>query len=258
MTSSTEGFGEFKLLFGESLEDTYVQFHGSKVMCYDHGEVQILPNLPNAASAASAAVVGETIYAIVAGQLMQLQDKDSSKGWERVINLPIGEHSQMGLVSLQKRLYLFGMGVSGAAAYYLQPTYKKWVPISAAPYDLRHYTALSCGNDHLLFFSTVRPQSEILAYYRTTDSWFQIGRLPQPMQVLLVGSDETQFTLYGVDRVLCGQAVLRPTKYGWIDHGVVAILIFLLVGVGSRFSKRGNSSHDYFRGVNAFHGGQLV
>ena len=248
MAAADQGFGKFKLLQALSFDEAYFQFDGNRVQRIENGEVDGLPDMANDSVASSAAVVGDRLYAIVGGQLMQLPFRDAGKGWELIGELPAGLQPQAGLVGLQGRLYLYGMGEGGSAAYYLEPSLNTWKSLSTAPYDLRNYTAISCGNDHLLFFSVQSAQSEMLAYHRTTDTWFQIGRLPQPMQVYLAGSEGTQFILYGAESVLRGEAVLRPTKYGWVDHAVVAILILLLVVVGLRFSNKGDSSGDYFRG----------
>ena len=248
MPTADQGFGKFKLLQALSFDEAYFQFDGNRVQRIENGEVDGLPDMANDSVASSAAVVGDRLYAIVGGQLMQLPFRDAGKGWELIGELPAGLQPQAGLVGLQGRLYLYGMGEGGSAAYYLETSLNTWKSLSTAPYDLRNYTAISCGNDHLLFFSVQSAQSEMLAYHRTTDTWFQIGRLPQPMQVHLAGSEGTQFILYGAKSVLRGEAVLRPTKYGWVDHAVVAILILLLVVVGLRFSNKGDSSGDYFRG----------
>lgn len=248
MATADRGLGKFKLLQALSLDEAYFQFDGNRVQRIENGEVNGLPDMANDSVASSAAVVGGRLYAIVGGHLMQLPFRDAGKGWELVAELPGGLQPQAGLVSLQGRLYLYGMGEGGSAAYYLEPSLNTWKALSTAPYNLRNHTAISCGNDHLLFFSAHSAQSEMLAYHRTTDTWFQIARLPQPMQVYLAGSEGTQFILYGSESVWRGEVVLRPTKYGWVDHAVVAILILLLVGVGLRFSNKGESSGDYFRG----------
>ena len=248
MPTGDRGLGKFKLLQALGFDEAYFQFDGNRVQRIENGEVNGLPDMANDSVASSAAVVEDRLYAIVAGQLMQLPFRDAGPGWELIGELPEGLQPQAGLVDLQGRLYLYGMGEGGSTAYYLEPSRNTWKSLSTAPYDLRNYTAISCGNDHLLFFSAQSAQSEMLAYHRTTDTWFQIARLPQPMQVYLAGSEGTQFILYGAESVLRGEAVLRPTKYGWVDHVVVAILILLLVVVGLRFSNKGDSSGDYFRG----------
>ena len=248
MPTADQGLGKFKLLQALSFDEAYFQFDGNRVQRIENGEVKVLPDMANDTVASTAAVVGNRLYAIVGGQLMQLLFRDTEKGWELIGELPEGLQPQAALVSLQGRLYLYGMGERGSATYYLETSLNAWKSLSTAPYDLRNHTAISCGNDHLLFFSAHSAQSEIVAYHRTTDTWFQIGRLPQPMQIYLAGSEGTQFILYGSESVWRGEAVLRPTKYGWVDHAVVAILILLLVGVGLRFSNKGDSSGDYFRG----------
>jgi SSS family transporter len=236
------------VLQGLTVEAGVYRISGRRVSRVDTSGSENLPELPQNSSAA--ALVGDQLYVVSGSNLLRLDLAVAASDWAECATLPPGGGDQLLLVSLLGKLYMTGAGVHGTDTYSYDPLQDVWGALSAAPYDLRGFIGTACGNDHLLFFNGQAADDSILAYHRTTDTWFGMGQLPHAIQVLAAGSVGTEFTLYGADTVLSGQAVLRATKYGWVDHSVVAVLMLVLVGVGIYYSKKEKSSGDYFRGGN--------
>jgi len=236
------------VLQGLTVEAGVYRISGRRVSRVDTSGSENLPELPQNSSAA--ALVGDQLYVVSGSNLLRLDLAVAASDWAECATLPPGGGDQLLLVSLLGKLYMTGAGVHGTDTYSYDPLQDVWGALSAAPYDLRGFIGTACGNDHLLFFNGQAADDSILAYHRTTDTWFGMGQLPHAIQVLAAGSEGTAFTLYGDDTVLSGQAVLRATKYGWVDHSVVAVLMLVLVGVGIYYSKKEKSSGDYFRGGN--------
>lgn len=242
------GESGLQVLQGLTIEAGFYQFNGLKVSEVDASGTKELPNLLGSTDAMTAAMVGEKLYAVSDNSLFKLDNSAAPPVWTQCAKLPENVGKGMVLVAQQDSLYLTGAGSKGTKTYAYDTVQDVWIERSHAPQDLRGFIATPCGNDHLLFFNSKDSDTIILAYYRITDTWFTIGQLPKAMQVLAVGSRGIKFTLYGVDSTLSAKAVLRPTKYGWVDHLVVLILMLLLIGVGIYHSTRGKSSGDYFRG----------
>jgi SSS family transporter len=236
------------VLQGLTVEAGVYRISGRRVSRVDTSGSENLPELPQNSSAA--ALVGDQLYVVSGSNLLRLDLAVAASDWAECAALPQSRGDQPVVVGLQGQLYLTGVGDQGTDTYTYYPSQNAWTALSAAPHDVRGSIGIACGNDHLLFFNAQAADDSILAYHRTTDTWFGMGQLPHAIQVLAAGSEGTAFTLYGDDTVLSGQAVLRATKYGWVDHSVVAVLMLVLVGVGIYYSKKEKSSGDYFRGGN--------
>jgi solute:Na+ symporter, SSS family len=165
----------------------------------------------------------------------------------RQVDLPEPAAGKPVWVELHGILYVSGCGADGTASFAYNPVREEWEPLRPAPENLSGFVAASCGNDHLLFFNANRPDDRILAYHRITGEWFPMGSLPQAVLPVAASSHGTEFNLFTADTVLTGKALLQPTKYGWVDHSVVALLVISLVVVGVYFSKKEKSTGDYFR-----------
>jgi SSS family transporter len=244
-----EASGEaLSVLQGLTLDAGFYQIDGQQVSRMGAEGSVDLPELPQALTPSAASLVGDQLYVVGGEELLKLDVGVAGSGWAECASLPQRFGEQPVLVGLQGALYLTGVGIHGMDTYVYDVSQDAWTQRSPAPQDLRGMIGTACGNDHLLYFNGQAADDAILAYHRTTDTWFAMGQLPRALQVLAVGSQGTEFTLYAADSVVSGAAVLRATKYGWVDHSVVAVLIGLLVGVGLYFSKKEKSSGDYFRG----------
>ena len=236
------------VLQGLTLDAGFYQIDGQQVSRVDAGGTVSLPNLPQALTPTAAALIGEHLYVVANHSLLNLDVGVVGSDWVECAPLPESGGELPVLVGLRGALYLSGVGIHGTDTYVYEASQDAWAERAVAPQDLRGMIGIACGNEHFLYFNGQAADDAILAYHRTTDTWFPLGQLPAAIQVLAAGSKRTEFTLYAGDSVLSGEAVLRATKYGWVDHMVVAVLICLLVGVGLYFSKKEKSSGDYFRG----------
>ena len=244
-----EARGEaLSVLPGLTLDAGFYQINGQQVSRVDAEGSVSLPDLPQALNPTAAALAGDRLYVVSGRTLLQLDLGAAASSWAECATLPQSSGEQPILVGLPGALYVAGAGIHGTDTYTYNASQDVWTQRSASPHDLRGMIATACGNDHILYFNGQAADDAMLAYHRTTDTWFAMGQLPSALQVLAVGSKGTEFTLYGIDSVVSGEAVLRATKYGWVDHSVVAVLMLVLVGVGLHFSKKEKSSGDYFRG----------
>ena len=236
------------VLQGLTIDEGVYQISGQQVSRVDAAGRVRLADLPQKLTPLAAALAGDQLYVLGYEGLLKLDVGVAGLDWAECAALPQSGGDQPVLVGLQGALYLTGSGNHGTDTYVYDASQDVWAARTAAPRDLSGMIGTACGNDHLLYFNGQAADDAILAYHRTTDTWFAMGQLPGALQVLAVGSKGTQFTLYAADSVLAGEAILRATKYGWVDHSVVAVLMLVLIGVGLYFSKREKSSSDYFRG----------
>jgi len=213
-----------------------------------------LPDLPIMLLEPGAAVASGDLYVIgrqggttASAAMFRLRLSRPDYGWMECSSAPAGIGANPVLAGLHGILYVTGFDNNGTGACAYNAVRNEWASIAAAPEDLRGFTGVSCGNDHLLFFNSNRPDDRILAYHRVTDIWFDAGRLPQPVAVLGAVSAGDEFTLLTETSIISSKAVLQQTKYGIYDHLVVALLVISLVAVGLFFSKKEKSSGDYFR-----------
>jgi SSS family transporter len=125
-------------------------------------------------------------------------------------------------------------------------------PVESAPEDLRGFLGVVCGKNHILFFNGNKADDRILAYHRITGQWFEIGRLPEPVRAIAAvpGDSAAKFTLISDKGVLDCEAKLRPTRYHWVNHLVVAALLLSILGIGAVMARREKSAGDYFRAGN--------
>jgi len=236
------------VLQGLTLDEGWYQINGQQVSRVNAEGTVSLPNLPQALTPSAAALIGEQLYVVGDHSLLKLDVGVADSDWAECATLPENAGKHPVLANQQGTLYLAGAGIGGTNTYAYDATQDAWTARAEAPQDLRGTVATACGNDHILYFNGQAADDAILAYHRTTDTWFAMGQLPSALQVLAVGSKGTEFTLFSAEATVTGKALLRPTKYGWVDHSVVAVLVCLLVGVGVYFSKKEKSSGDYFRG----------
>ncbi len=233
---------------GLELSDGGYRISGRKVSSLDGAES--FPDLPAALSNPGAALSGSDLYVAGGLQLLKLDLSAPQSGWVECSALPQAAAGRPALAVLHGTLYVSGTGESGTGAFSYNPARDEWAALRPAPENLSGFVAASCGNEHLLYFNASRSDDRVLAYYRVADEWAETGRLPQAVRPVGAASAGEQFALFCPDSVITGKALLQPTKYGWVDHSVVAVLVIALVLVGVVFSKKEKSSGDYFRAGN--------
>jgi solute:Na+ symporter, SSS family len=238
------------------MEDSFLQISGQEVSRIElkNGQTAVtkIRDIPVPLVHEGVATAGGSLY-VAGGQsdshlaLFKLNLAKPDSGWTVCSTVPAGAESRPVLIGLHGTLYVTGCGDNGTASYAYNPVRNEWKPLAAPQQDMRGFIGISCGNDHLLFFNANNPDDRILAYHRITDTWFEMGHLPQAILPLGAASSGTEFALFSTDFVVTGKALLQPTKYGWVDHAVVALLVIALISVGMYFSKKEKSSGDYFR-----------
>jgi len=209
--------------------------------------------LPETLFNISSTVVGSNLF--VAGQgkqfsLFKLNLSDKDARWKKCSIKDGLNGSKPVLVGLHSTLYLFGAGANGSATASYNPMRDTWKELMNYSSDIRGFKGVSCGNDHILFFNANQPDNIIVAYHRITNTWFELGKLPRTIVPLGAISSGTTFSIIMPESMIVGEAVLKPTKYGMIDHAVVVIFISSLVLIGVYFSKKEKSSGDFFKGGN--------
>jgi len=212
-----------------------------------------LPMLPEVFNNVSAAVVSGKLF--VAGQvkglaLLKIDLSDVEAGWTECSVTNELNDSKVGLVGLHSKLYVTGAGDKGDMTFVYNPVRDEWKALAASTIDLRGYKGVACGNDHLLFFNANQPDNKITAYHKVLNSWFEFGQLPEMVVPLGAIPSGTEFSIILPKSVIVGKAILKPTKYGMIDHMVVVVFIIALVLIGLYFSNKEKSSGDFFKGGN--------
>ena len=236
------------VLKGLNIEDGVFQIRATQVQLVDSSGVAKLPDLPDPFHALTSAFEDDVLYVIGKEGFVKLALNDGLLEWSACEMVATQLGQQPALVAIGKKLFLSGAGENGLETFVYDCIHDNWQARAMAPQSLNGYIGAACGNDHLLYFNSTSEASAIFGYYQITDSWSIIGELPRPFQVRAVGAQGTQFNLYNSNVVLSGEAILIPTKYGWVDHLVVALLIFLMIAVGIYYSKKEKSNSDYFRG----------
>ena len=242
------------VLEGKTVEDGVYRITGKTVthIAFEEGKAveTALPESPIAQEKVGAAVDGSLLYLAAGSSLYKLDMGDTNAGWVECAAIPEAAAIAPVLVAQNKILYVSGLGAENNEMFSYNPIRDEWQPQNAAPVSLTGLTATTCGNDHMLFFDTANASDRILAYYRIANEWFEMGTLPKAVKTVAATSDGASFTVITPTESLGAKAILKPTKYGWVDHAVVIILVLALIAIGSYFSKRESSENDYFRAGN--------
>jgi SSS family transporter len=174
--------------------------------------------------------------------------------WEQLDAWPGEVILKPAAAGLHGKFYLFGKDPGQTAAseinVYEFSASGGWRKLSSPPGDFSSVLAGPCGDAHILLFSDAADGKEILAYHTITSQWVKIGVLPEAVSPLALTAKGTKFSLIGDKKVLGGEAILTPTKYSWMDHGLVVVFMVGMLYIGTFLSKRQKSSKDYFRGGN--------
>ena len=216
---------------------------------------ETLPELPFPLLNAAAAVSGKKLY-VVGGQseagpnrsVLEIDLSQLANGWRIASEAPFSNVADNPiLLAKHGRLYLAGAGSEGAEIWSYQPIRGEWIALTPSPENIRGFVGASCGDSHLLFFQNSGGHPLIWAYHIITDRWLEAGKLPLLASPVGAFSSGTSFSVIAPKEVISARALLTPTKYGIIDHLVVAILATVLIGVGVYFSRKEKSSSDFFR-----------
>ncbi|MBN1517621.1 sodium/solute symporter [Candidatus Sumerlaeota bacterium] len=183
---------------------------------------------------------------------MSLSIADQDGEWTELKAWPGKARLNPIMAAHQKNIYLFG-GVDPATRNFLDDAYvydpgREWKQRKAAPCSIEGAQAVPCGDSHVLLIGMREHSQEILAYHVVTDTWVVNGHLPKPIALIQLLADGVKFKAFGKERIIAGEAELKATPYGWLDHSIVFIYIIGMLWIGAFLAKREKSSKDFFRG----------
>jgi solute:Na+ symporter, SSS family len=145
-----------------------------------------------------------------------------------------------------------------------QFAHQRW-PLVAA-------TAIDVGQSHILVFSgstgryitrpiETRPlfPRKVLAYHTITNSWTEVGKMPQGVVTTTATRWRQQNDLIVIPsgeikpgvRVPAVQALALsspPPEFGLLNYSILGVYLLAMVGVGGLFALRTKSTDDFFRG----------
>lgn len=225
--------------------------------------VRPLPDLPFALEGVAAVGVEDKVYVVghragdpaaeEARAFLVLDLAATDGTWEILEPCPGPARLDPAMAALLGKVYVFGGTEAGAPDTALadgcryDPGYE-WTALSPAPEGLTGRRAVACGASHILLAGGQEPRSDLLGYHAILDRWVELAQLPQAVALSGATGSGTEFTLVDGSRVLQGEAVLTPTKYGWLDHTVVLLFLAGMLFIGVYLAKRERHAKDFFRG----------
>ena len=252
------------VLKGAKIEDGFYRISAQTLteVIYKDGkksEEKTLAKPPVAAAELNATLNNGQLFIATKSTLYNLDLKNAEAGWQKSSDLPEAASAAPSMVSLNKQVYVTGLGAENNDTFSYNPIRNEWKKLNPATIDgqsisMLGMTASTCGDEHLIFLDTTKPSDRILIYYRVMDEWLEHGKLPKPVPAVAVTAKsepgKIDLTVFTATESLAGKVLQKPTKYHWINHLVVVLLIIALIAIGSYFSKKESSENDYFRAGN--------
>jgi SSS family transporter len=214
---------------------------------------EALVDMPVAVGDAKAAVVSNILYVVGSEGLFSLDLLSAQAKWKQ---LP-------GFSEKKEAKVLFAAGVAGKLYVFSRENLEgdgngynvlrlskdnQFEKIGSTDYDLASTLSAPCGQGHVVFVSKTGQSDDILGYHTITNKWFVMGNLPQTVKPVGIVFDDLEFDIIGTDAAVNVKAIAPSTKYGWVDHGVVAVFMVGMLLIGAYLSKREKNSEDFFRG----------
>ena len=144
-----------------------------------------------------------------------------------------------------------------SGAYYQQPEHKELTAAIAAAEQGGKADELGALKSRMEERMKAHPgfPKDILAYHTITDTWVRGGQFPRTNHVttnavrwgkeLIIPSGEIR---PGVRSPEVWKATPHiPTSFGWINYAVLGIYLLALVAMGFYFSRRENTTDDFFK-----------
>lgn len=227
--------------------------------------IKDLPAYPNVMTEPLITAVDSTLFLLSRAEeqsayhlyRLDLAENDGpGRGWEKqeklTLNAPLLTEGLM--LNFQQRLYAFGKDAQGKSrGYRLEldgPDWDwHWKPATPPPSWGRASTAVTFGEAHVFMSTHVEGSNHLYAYHTITDRWVEYG-LPQ---------QATRGTPHltkrdGVPVLVTDDfaAVLPPRsippRFRALDYVIVAIYLLGMIGIGAWFTRRENTTDDFFRG----------
>lgn len=223
-----------------------------------------LPALPFALEGVRCVGIGSRVYLVgyrpdapdaeQARVFLVLDAASTNPQWTALRAWPGPARRSPALAAQQGQLFMTG-GMSADPAdgalsdhWRFDPNRDEWTALKPAPEPVAGNRAVGCGLTHILLSGGAESEGSLRGYHLLLDVWVDFPEQPLEGPWLGAFSDDTRFTLIGQHGTVLGEAVLVPTKYGWLDNGVVLLYVVVMLAVGAFLSKREKGSQDYFRG----------
>ena len=211
-----------------------------------------LPDLPLPLVGVKADIVAGHLYAVGSEGAFSLDLLSDDAQWKTLPASVLAGSSIDHAIGVAGKLFLFVRNFGGEIAtgntILRYGTQMGFEVIDTFDHDLTSLHVASCGQGYVLFMPSNDDTKEILGYYSVTNKWVVIGELPSASHRFGIAYDGIAFDLIGETDAFSANAVVQETKYGWLDHVVVAIFMFGMLFIGSYLAKREKDSATYFRG----------
>ena len=245
-------------------------------------EITALPDLPRPCAYTSAAMVGTTVY-VAGGQdspeattlvknFWALDLSKSELRWQELEPWPGAGRILPVAAERDGNFYLAGgaeltTGKDGrivrrylADAHRFRPG-KGWERIADVPRPAAATSAVPYGQSHILVFGRndgghSDEANDILAYHTITDTWAQMGAMPEGSvtgtavrwqdDVIIIGDEILPG--HQLLRVYAGQPIIAKGHFRFLDYAVLGSYLLALLLVGVYFSRREKTTGDFFLG----------
>lgn len=223
--------------------------HIKKISASEENSPAQVASLPSDAIVKSLAFDGNDFFVLTNNsELKHLSYKaiSKTKEWNILGKTPNKSLNKPSLLISSGEVYLFAEN----EFYAFNIKNKTWKSLSSPKETDRYHIGFTLGNSFLMFVDEAPSNSPILAYNKITNVWVNSGELSDSNKILGASSLENTFVLITTNSIIRGSTELVPTKYSYIDHAVVVLLVSLLLGVGWHFTKKEKSSNEYFKAGN--------
>jgi SSS family solute:Na+ symporter len=261
---------------------------------YEAGKIevaQLAAKLPIATSSGASAIHKGTLYLTggiarfkgeldSVGVLLSLDLADPRGVWNKTNRVPGLERIGSIVTAGKDGVYVVGglpwgssVGKTGVPsiddAYRFSPT-SGWVALKDPITDFKRVPSLAYGPSHLLLLGAgggAENARSLMGYDTVTQTWAKLGTLPDGRanteavlwngMIVVPGGD------YKVDGggttiediVLTGTPRRREGAFGFLDYAVVGLYFLAMIGMGVYFSRRENTTDQFFLGAELCRGG---
>ncbi len=259
-----------------------LQWNGSDILQSE------LPPLPEPMALGCAAALGNVVYAGAgqrgpeadSASFWRLDLDRPDAGWEALEPLP-GPARILPVAAAQDGAVFVFSGAAlredGSGRDYLTDAYcytprQGWKPLAPSPRPFAAAPALAWGDTHILVLSgddglLVDQIAElgdnhpgypldVFGYHTVTNTWTRFGAIPDALLTTPAVPFQGGIAIAGgepkpgqrVQRVVWGMPERTRNAFGWLDYAVIGGYFVALVIMGLYFSRRENSTDDYFLG----------
>lgn len=219
----------------------------------DTTKLPSLPNLPMPLAHPITCVIGD--HLIVTGGIgenginvngWKLDLKKAKAVWDTIAPLPYnGEIGQPYIVQNggdEDLLYLFGTKV---LTYSMKQN--AWSVVgttSTTPVSVVGQRPITLGTHHILFLDH---KGNYCTYHTVTGQWDTHGFVADADKTTFVSRWSSDYVMLS-DGNLTKVSFSSKVTFGWLNYGVLILYMVLMLGIGFFFSRRSNTSDQFFKG----------